>query len=172
MALRPVLTCEVMAGGAADGGCGTGRGLDEELEVVDDVIAAIDWAVGETMRVSHDGGVPFIVGPNGRNLFNAHMNVPDLEQIQREAVRRGYTGRGEMFSAWCLAELARSDQLGRHIVRLVKRDLLADNLMSSALRGVPRIEVQSDEVTASEFGMSWMLSVVDRLMRGYLIAVW
>lgn len=168
MALRPVLTCEAMAGGAADGGCGSANGVDLDFAVAADVRTATEWAA-ETMQLNSKlNGLP-----DGYTLRDAHLNVPTLEQIHRDAVRRKFTGRGEMFSARCMGLLADTQQSGRHIVRLVRRDLLSDKVqLPLPPDEIARTDVLPDNVTATERGMSWMLSVVDRLMRGYLIAVW
>lgn len=219
MAMRRVLTCEVMAGGAADGGGSTPDGTEMDAAVADKVWAAMKWAVGGARKTraavrpaddvaldsddsdSDDSesdddmydGVLDLSPAACRLTAGARVDVMfetvarewpaddddgqdgtdgrllNLFEIQQLAVAAGFTGRGEMFSARAMALLACLQTDRPYEVRLVKRDLLADRYPASR---PDAYDVEPDGVTAVEYGPSWALSVVDRLMRGHLIAVW
>jgi len=193
MAARPILTCEAAMGITYD--CGDtyngSRDVDELNEVVKKTI--LEAIEKERQKALHSTN------------FTPHppeIDAPNLADIQKEAIRSGYSGRGEMFSTQAMVNLAKTHQTGRYNVTLVKRDLLdITNEINKEDIGteseIIRSEFDNECVGAADFNMdggineldrfdlhtrtsdntdlqplSSELTVVQRLIRGQLIAVW
>jgi len=193
MAARPVLTCEAAMGIACD--CGdTYNGL-EDVDELNEVVkkAILEATEKERRKALHSTNC---------TLHPPNIDVPNLADMQTEAIRSGYSGRGEMFSTQAMVNLAKTHQTGRYNVTLVKRDLLdmtdeinEENVCSGS--EIIRSEVENECVGPADFNTgdeineldrfdlhtrmsdnvnlqpaSSELTVVQRLMRGHLIAVW
>lgn len=106
MAARPVLTCEVAFGGAPKDGGATQDGTDkQQCEIQSAMCCAINEAQVENK-------------PWPRHY------PPNLSDLQKQAIMMGVSGRGEMFSACTLANLAAEHQCGRYKVCLINQSLL------------------------------------------------
>lgn len=105
MAARPILGCEVIAGGAAYGGGASNNGFDDMWRQVSDA----------KIR-------SFCKARSKKLPCPAHINSPSLDELQSRAIARNLSGRGEMFSATAMARLAAEHQCGRYIVRLVQQN--------------------------------------------------
>lgn len=136
MAARPILTCEAAVGSDLD--CGDNyNGLDDVDELNEMVKKVIFEATEKERRKALHSTNCTIPPPD--------IDVPNLEDIQKEAIRSGYSGRGEMFSTQAMVNLAKTHQNGRYNVTLVKRDLLdmTDEVNEEDVRTEPEI-IRSD----------------------------
>lgn len=194
MAARPILTCEATFGSVLD--CGDNYNelveVDELNEVLKKVI--LEATEKERQKAFHSSNC---------TIHPPDINVPNLEDIQKEAIRFGYSGRGEMFSTQAMVNLAKTHQNGRYNVTLVKRDLLdmTDDFNEEDVGTEPEIirsNVENACIGPADINMdceiseldqnvaphtttsenvnvqpsSSELTVVQRLIRGHLIAVW
>ncbi|XP_026821412.1 uncharacterized protein LOC113559839 isoform X2 [Rhopalosiphum maidis] len=184
MAARPILTCEAAMGNFQD----------EDDQVVEK--AFFESSEKEQRKAERS---------TDNTTYPPENYVPSLADFQREAIRSGYSGRGEMFSTQAMVNLATTHKTGRYNVTLVKRDLLdmTEELNKDDIDTKPEIirsvvekvedlcigpanlntdgvinEVQQNfdpdtRMSESENlqSSSSALNVVQRLMRGHLIAV-
>jgi len=193
MAARPILTCEVAMSSARDFGDNY-NGL-EDVDELNEVLkkAILDSTEKERRKAVHSINSTIHPAPD--------IDVPNLDDIQKEAIRSGYSGRGEMFSTQAMASLAKTHQTGRYNVTLVKRDLLdmtdevnENDVGTEIIRsGIENYSIgptdlnMDDEINELDQDVaprttsfenvnlqpsSSELTVVQRLMRGHLIAVW
>eukprot|EP00102_Acyrthosiphon_pisum_P009498 XP_003247720.1 PREDICTED: formin BNR1-like [Acyrthosiphon pisum] len=192
MAARPILTCEAAMGSARD--CGYNYNELEDVDELNEVVkkAILDFAEKERRKAVHSTNSTIHPAPD--------IDVPNLADIQKEAIRSGYSGRGEMFSTQAMANLAKTHQTGRYNVTLVKRDLLdmTDRVNEDDVgTEIIRSEIENGSIGPADLNMddefneldqnvapstrslenvnlqpsSSELTVVQRLMRGHLIAV-
>jgi hypothetical protein len=175
MAARPILTCEAVMGNVNN----------EDDQVVEK--AFFESSEKEQRKAERS---------TDNTTYPPENYVPNLADFQREALRSGYSGRGEMFSAQAMVNLARTHNTGRYNVTLVKRDLLdmteglnkddieqvedlcigPANLNTDGVINEVQQNIDPDTRRMSESEnlqpLSSALNVVQRLMRGHLIAVW
>lgn len=181
MAAQPILACEVAAGGVADGGGANNHGTDNPHDKVQNA----------KMRTVYDANVKN--KPCPKHLYSS----PTLADLQGQAVKKGFSGRGEMFSAKAMACLAVEHQCGRYNVRLVEKSTTekncsqpkgkdeSDNIFDNScrnskdfaieIRDSSKLPLCSNEhkVLTSKLGVSnWITNIVERLMNGNLIAIW
>lgn len=193
MAARPILTCEAAMGSARNYG-----DIYNELEDVDELNevvkkAILEFTEKEQRKAGHSTNNTINLAPD--------IDVPNLADIQKEAIRSGYSSRGEMFSTQAMVNLAKMHQTGRYNVTLVKRDLLdmTDEVNEEDVGyEIRRSEVENGCISPTDLNVdgeineldqnfaartrssenvnlqpsSSELTVVQLLMRGHLIAVW
>lgn len=193
MAARPILTCEAAMGNARNYGDNY-----NELEDVDELNemvkkAILEFTEKERQKAVHSTNSTINPAPD--------IDVPNLADIQKEAISSGYSSRGEMFSTQAMVNLAKMHQTGRYNVTLVKRDLLdmTDEVIEEDFcTEIRKSEVENGCIRPTDLNMdgeineldqnvapctrssenvnlqplSSELTVVQRLMRGHLIAVW
>jgi len=193
MAARPILTCEAVMGSVRD--CGDNYNGLEDVDELNEVVkkAILDFTEKERRKAVHSTNSTIHPAPD--------IDVPNLADIQKEAIRSGYSGRGEMFSTQAMASLAKTHQTGRYNVTLVKRDLLdmTDEVNKDDVgTEIIRSEIENCSIGPTDLNMddaineldqnvaprtrsfesvnlqpsSSELTVVQLLMRGHLIAVW
>lgn len=117
-------------------------------------------------------------------ILSEIRDPPNLECLKEEAIKAGYSGRGEMFSARDMTHLARK-ATDKYNVKLVKRSLLAPTQICKKTNtdgrkrkrgGVNKKEVMfsdsDDNLAIQPDDPSWALNIVQRLYLGHLIAVW
>lgn len=183
MAARPILACEIAAGGVAEEGGATNDGTDNLHNKVQNAVIR---------TVYHDNVK--------KKPCPKHLYSPTLADLQGQAVVKGFSGRGEMFSAKAIAYLAVEHQCGRYNVRLVEKstteenssrpkgkdvnyesDNSFDNSYSNLkdfpieIRDCSKLPLCSNEhkVLTSKLCVSnWITNIVERLMNGNLIAIW
>lgn len=160
MAARSILACEVVAGSAADVDGTTNDGTDELCNKVHNV---------------------------EKNQFSKHLYPPTLADLQDRAIAKGFSGRGEMFSAKAMACLAAEHQSGRYKAYLVEKSTQSisedinhkssgDSFNGSCCNLVEDFTVTNSnehKIQTTKLGLStWITNIVERLMNGNLIAIW
>lgn len=191
MAARPILTCEAAMSSARD--CGDNYNGLEDVDELNEVVkkAILESTEKERRKAVHSTNSTIHPAPD--------IDVPNLADIQKEAIKSGFSGRGEMFSTQAMVSLAKTHQTGRYNVTLVKRDLLdMTDGVNEVGTEIIKSEVENECIGPADFSMngeineldqnvathtrtfenvnlqpsSSELTVVQRLMRGHLIAVW
>ncbi|XP_025197481.1 uncharacterized protein LOC112596205 [Melanaphis sacchari] len=195
MAARPIITCEATMGDVHEGG----NNYNEDSDL-NEVVEKANIELSEKELRDAESSTSKSNTTNPSEIF-----VPNIADFQREAIRCGYSGRGEMFSAQAMVNLARMHKAGRYNVTLVKNDLLdmteesneEDDTEPELIRLMAegyedeciwspdfykdfetnefKQNINTHNMRMSNSGnlnsSSSALTVVERLMRGHLIAV-
>lgn len=165
MAACPVLISEVALADAQD----------DELEAFDELDEVVEKA---SMELS-EKDKPKSERSTNNIIYPPNNYRPNIEDFQREAIRSGYSGHGEMFSTQAMVNLARRHQTGQYNATLVNRDLYgvtgSKNETNTDLEIKTIVEnVEDDDPKNKHLRplSSSTLNAIQRLMRGYLVAVW
>jgi len=196
MAANPILTSEVALGNVQD------DGQDDELEDFDE----LDEVMEKAFKEQSEKDKPKAERSTNNTIYPSMNYRPNIEDFQREAIRSGYSGHGEMFSTQAMVNLARRHQTGQYNVTIVKRELfdMTEENIKDDTNTEPEIKSVVEQIEDACIGpadlktngiinelkqnvdpctskpknkhlrplSSSTLNVVQRLMSGYLVAVW
>jgi len=190
MAACPILTSEV----ALD---------DAQYDELDD-FDELDEVMEKAFMEPSEKDKPKPERSTNSTIYPPNNYRPNIEEFQREAIKSGYSGHGEMFSTQAMVNLARRHQTGQYNVTMVNRDLFDMTEEKNDTNTKTEIKSVIEQVEDACIGpanlntngvinelkqnvdpltnesknkhlrplSSSTLNAVQRLMRGYLVAVW